>query len=69
MTELLCLKAKCGNYVKIAGDSCELTSLNKATVFTITQKSQLTELLDRLHSVGMDLYCVKLTISEERCEL
>jgi hypothetical protein len=66
MVELFCLKAKCGDYVKIAGDSCELTSLSKATVFTMAQKTQLTEQLDRLRRAGMDLYCVKLTISEER---
>lgn len=69
MTELLCLKASCGNYVRITGDSCELTSMSKATVFTLTQKLQLTALYNKLHRIGMDLYCVKLTITEERYEL
>jgi hypothetical protein len=68
MTELLCLKASCGNYVRITGDYSELTSMSKATVFTVAQKGQVAELLDRLRSNGTDVYCVKLTITEERCE-
>jgi hypothetical protein len=69
MTELLCLKTGCGNYVRTTGDSCELTPMSKATVFTIAQKTQITELLDRLRCAGMDVYCVKLTITEEQCAL
>ncbi len=69
MTELLCLKSLCGNYIRTTGDLCELTSMSKATVFTITQQVQVAELRDQLHRNGMNVYCVKLTITEERYEL
>ena len=69
MTELFCLKAECGNYVRITDDSWELSSMSNATVFTITQKAQLTEQFKRIHNSGMNLHCVKLTIYEEPYEL
>jgi len=69
MTELLCLKTNDGNYVRFSGDSCELTSMSNATVCTMTQKTYIAAQLDKLRSTGMDVYCVKLTITEEPFEL
>jgi hypothetical protein len=66
MTELLCLKTSCGNYVRMSGDSIDVTSMSKATVFTLAQKTQMEALLERVRSTNMDVYCVKLTITEER---
>lgn len=69
MTELLCLKSTRGDYIRSTGNTWELTSMSKATVFTMQNKLQMMELFDRLRSNGMDVYCVKLTITEERFEI
>jgi hypothetical protein len=62
--ELLCLKSN-NEYLRITGDAYQLTSMNKASVYPITEKDMVKTLYHKFRMESDDLHIVKLTINEE----
>ncbi len=62
--ELLCLKQN-KQYLRIVEEGYELTDMNKASVYPISQTEKVQSLFRQFQNETAELKIVKLTITEE----
>jgi hypothetical protein len=67
--ELLCLKSGADTFLRITGDSFELTTVNKASVYPLVDLEKVKKLYDTFQKELGSLHIIKLTITEERIEV
>lgn len=66
--ELICLKCSDGQYLRICDDSFQLTSVDRASVYPVSELSRVKNHLHRFKDNNDDLHIVKLTITEEKID-
>jgi hypothetical protein len=67
--ELICLKCGVDTFLRITGDTFELTSVNKASVYPMAEMEKVKTLYHTFQKELESIQIIKLTITEEKMDV